>query len=287
MNASVIRAAALASTLCVVASAAPAAARLELPRPSQKATVTQTVGLTDLSVVYSRPGVKGRVIWGDLVPYDQPWRTGANEATTFTCSQDVTVEGQPLPTGTYSLFTIPGVKEWTVVFNTQKDLWGAYQYQPEHDTLRVQVTPREAPHEEWMSFRFDDPTWSGTTLTLYWDQLAVPIRIDVNDVEECLAAVRDSIGNASADDWRTLYRGASFCLDAGVNLEEGAKWAERSVAISKGYYNTSLLARYRAAARDLKGAIALAEEAIGIGRAAKPANDTVPTERLLAEWRNR
>jgi hypothetical protein len=128
------------ATLMVVAPLA-AQAELKLPRPSPKATVTQTIGYTDVTVAYSRPGVKARVIWGSLVPYDKPWRTGANEATTFTCSEEITFEGKKLPAGTYSLFTIPGHKMWTVVLNKEKDLWGAYEYKPEQDILRAEVQP--------------------------------------------------------------------------------------------------------------------------------------------------
>ena len=107
-------------------AAAPALAQLDLPRPSPKATVSQTVGLTDITITYCRPGVKGRVIWGGLVPYDQVWRTGANEATTITFSDEVTIEGTKLPAGTYGLFTIPGKDEWTVIFNKGAKQWGAY-----------------------------------------------------------------------------------------------------------------------------------------------------------------
>ena len=126
---------------------APAAAHaqqaLKLPRPSPKATVVQTVGLTDVTITYSRPGVKGRTIWGDLVPYDKVWRTGANEATTFQVSQDVKINGQALPAGTYSLHTIPGKTQWTVIFNKTADQWGSYDYDQTKDALRIQVTPAQ------------------------------------------------------------------------------------------------------------------------------------------------
>lgn len=275
----------IAAAVAAVLLVSPSSAQVKLPRPSQKATVMQTIGLTDITLAYSRPGVKGRAIWGGLVPYGEPWRTGANEATTFTCSEEVTVEGQKLPAGTYSLLTIPGADEWTVAFNKEKDLWGAYAYKPESDVLKVKVKPQASPAaEEWMSFRFSDLSWKGATLALYWEKLMLPVRIGVDDVEQCLTAVRDTITRAKADDWRTPYRGASFCLDAGANLEEGTKWAEKSVAIEEGYYNVSLLARYRAEKGDLKEAVALAEKAIKLGKAQKEPADTKPTERLLAEW---
>ncbi|PYQ58291.1 MAG: hypothetical protein DMF58_15905, partial [Acidobacteria bacterium] len=109
------------------------APQLRTPRASQKQVVTQTVGFTDITINYSRPGVKGRQIWGALVPYDKVWRTGANEATTITFSDDVTVNGQPLPKGTYSLHTIPSKDEWTIVFNTTANQWGSFNYDPAKD----------------------------------------------------------------------------------------------------------------------------------------------------------
>src|SRR5436190_20179097 len=99
---------------------------LELPRVSQKATVSQRVGLTDVSITFSRPGVKGRTIWGGLVPYNQVWRTGANEATTFSVSDDVKINGQPLPAGSYSLHTIPGKDSWTIIFNKVDKQFGSF-----------------------------------------------------------------------------------------------------------------------------------------------------------------
>jgi len=280
------RSIAVALAAAVTLAALPCGAQVRTPRPSPKASVMQTIGLTDVTVTYSRPGVKGRVIWGGLVPYGEPWRTGANEATSFVCSEDITIEGQKLAAGSYSLLTIPGKDEWTVAFNSEKDLWGAYKYEPAKDVLRVQVRPRSAPTAvEWMEFGFEDLSWSGATLVLHWEKLAVLVRIGVDDVEQTLAAVRDTIERAPADDWRTRYRGASFCLDAGVALDEGRKWAEKSVAIEEGYFNVSVLARYQAQAGRTKDAIALAEKAIQIGKNQKEPADTKPTERLIAEWK--
>jgi hypothetical protein len=277
---------ALAGTIAAMPLVQATAADVKLPRPSQKASVMQTVGVTDITVTYSRPGVKNRTIWGGLVPYGEPWRTGANEATSFTVSEDITVEGQKLPAGTYSLLTIPAKGEWTLVFNKEKDLWGANGYKPENDALRVKIKPQAAPvAEEWMVFRFADLSWKDATLALHWEKLVLPIRIGVDDVEQSFTALRDTIARAKPDDWRTLYRGASFAMDAGMNLEEGAQWAEKSVAIQEGYYNVSLLARYRHKTGNSKDAVALAEKAIKLGKEAKEPADTKPTERLLAEWK--
>src|SRR5439155_7007951 len=133
------------------------------PRPSPGAKVQQTVGTTDLSVSYSRPGVKGRVIWGALVPYDKPWRTGANEATQFTCSDDVTVEGQKLAAGTYAIDTVPTPDQWTVAFWKLVPPLGALDYDPKYDVLRVTVKPIAADMIERLQFTFDDPTADSVT----------------------------------------------------------------------------------------------------------------------------
>jgi len=113
----------IALALVITASAM---AQVRTPRPSPNATLTQSVGLTDITIKYSRPGVKGRTIWGGLVPYDAVWRTGANEATTITFSDDVTVGGTKVPKGTYALFTVPGRDTWDVVLNKQGEQWGAF-----------------------------------------------------------------------------------------------------------------------------------------------------------------
>ena len=123
----------------ILAATTPALAQLELPRVSPKATVSQTVGLTDVTITYCRPSVRGRTIWGGLVPYDEVWRTGANEATTITFTDDVTIDGNKLPAGTYGLFTVPGKDEWTVVFNKGAKQWGAYEYKQDQDALRIKV----------------------------------------------------------------------------------------------------------------------------------------------------
>src|SRR6185436_13694063 len=126
----------IALALVITASAM---AQVRTPRPSPNATLTQSVGLTDITIKYSRPGVKGRTIWGGLVPYDAVWRTGANEATTITFSDDVTVGGTKVPKGTYALFTVPGRDTWDVVLNKQGEQWGAFSYDKTQDIARVTV----------------------------------------------------------------------------------------------------------------------------------------------------
>lgn len=272
-------------TLCVLAlSAGIAAGELKLPRVSPKASVTQTLGLTDMTVTYCRPGVKGRVIWGDLVPYDKPWRTGANEATSFSCTDELQFGGKKLPAGTYSLFTIPGREEWTVVLNSEKDLWGAYEYKPDKDVLRITVKPTPAGHVEWMRFGFEDLTRETANLVLRWEKLevAVPVRVEVN--AKALAAARAAVAKLEKDDWNTPFQAASFTLNSEVALGEGRKWLEKSLATQANFYNLSLLARWHMKEGRKKEAVATAEKAIAAGKASTEKVDTAPTEKLLTEW---
>ncbi len=275
----------LAPALLLPAAPRGTRAELVLPRVSPKAGMTQTIGTTDLAVSYSRPGVKGRAIWGGLVPYDKSWRTGANEATTFTTTTDILVAGQKLAAGTYSFFTIPATNEWAVIFSRQKDLWGAFDYDPGQDALRVTATPDTTrPHQEWMWLGFDDLTPSSCNLVLRWQrlQLAIPIAVDVN--ANVLASCRAEVAAAKSDDWRTPYRAAGWCFDNSAGLDEAATWLEKSLAVQPVHANLSLKARWQWKDGKKAEAIATAKKAVEAGKASKDKVDTSATEKLLADW---
>jgi len=163
-------------------------------RKSLHASVTQTLGVeTDITFDFSRPGVKGRTIWGDLVPYGMnpgvkysdnkpfPWRAGANENTTVTVSHDVKVEGNKLAAGKYSVHMIPSETDWVVIFSKKNDGWGSYAYDEKDDALRVTVKTTEASHEEWLTFGFDDLAGTSATAFLHWEKLKVSFKIEVTD----------------------------------------------------------------------------------------------------------
>ena len=265
-------------------AAAPALAQLDLPRPSPKATVSQTVGLTDVTITYCRPGVKGRVIWGGLVPYDQVWRTGANEATTITFGDDVTIDGTKLPAGTYGLFTIPGKDEWTVIFNKTAKQWGAYEYKPADDVLRIKVKPHPMGFHELLTFVFPAVSTESATVAMVWDKLAVPFTFNVDTVDKVLTQARKAIADAKPDDWRTSYRAAAFCLDNNVDLPEARTWLAKSVAVKETMYNLAGQARFLALDGKKAEAVALAKKAIAVGKAADPKAETTMVDNLIKEW---
>lgn len=164
------------------------------PRLSLKAGVYQRIGVnTDINISYSRPGVKGRKIWGGLVPYGLapgdkeshnkpfPWRGGANECTTIEFSKDVTVNGHKLPAGKYSMQFIPSPKEWIVIFNKNTKLWGSFDYNKKDDALRIKVTPVSAPFHEWLSYGFDNLAGTSCMAYLWWEKLKVPFKISTTN----------------------------------------------------------------------------------------------------------
>lgn len=269
----------------LAAFATPALAQLDLPRVSPKATVSQTVGLTDISITYCRPGVKGRVIWGGLVPYDQVWRTGANEATTITFSDPVTVNGTAVAAGTYGLFTIPGLKEWTVILNKGATQWGSYEYKQADDLLRFQVTPRPAAAAtEWMELHFESLSKDSAEVVLAWEKLEVAFTVKVDVINKALVSCRAAVAAAKADDWRTPYRAFMFCLDNNVNLDEAQKWLNTSLQIKQTYANLLAKARFAALTNHPGAAVEMAKEAIAVARKADPKADVTDAEKLLAEW---
>lgn len=150
------------------------------PRLSPKASVSQVIGYTEVSIIYSRPGVKDRDIWGGLVPYDQVWRTGANEATTIEFNNDVVVNGNEVPKGKYGLFTIPGKTEWTIILNKVWDQWGAFNYNEDEDLLRFKAKPEESDFTPRLLFTFEYVSPYSANVVLEWNQIKVPFLIVTN-----------------------------------------------------------------------------------------------------------
>jgi hypothetical protein len=148
-------------------------------RISPKAEVMQVVGFTEVRITYSRPGVKGRTIWGKLVPYDAVWRAGANEATKITFSTDVTIEGKKLKKGSYSFFAIPGKNDWTLIFNKVADQWGAFEYNESEDALRVKVKTEKAVWQEWLSYTINKASDTSAVIRLEWEKIKVPFKVEV------------------------------------------------------------------------------------------------------------
>ncbi len=270
------------SLLLVVYTLALLSQQLQFPRLSPKATISQTIGMSEVTMTYSRPGVKGRVIWGELVPYDKVWRTGANEATTISFGDTVLFEGQKLNPGTYMLATIPSKDEWTIIINAKKDLWGAFGYDEKDDILRVKVKPQEAEFTERMTFDFSDVSDSTATIELRWEKLKVPFHIAFDTKTIALAKARKTIR------WQDPMNAAMYCVTNNFNHEEGLKWINLSLSMEENYSNMRVKARLLEQMGQRKEAIALMEKALEKGKAMenKPF-DFDDMQKLLAEWKGK
>ncbi len=236
------------------------AQQIRTPRPSPQATLTQTVGVTDVTIKYSRPGVKGRSIWGGLVPWDKVWRTGANEATTIQFSEDVSINGQKLPKGTYSLHTTPGQSAWKVHFNSVADQWGSYSYDAAKDVLVVNATPQAAPHMEWMSFEIPEMTTDTAKVVLRWEKIAVPFTVDTGATAKVMGQLRSALN----PDWRAPYNAANFAFQnkGAATDQEISDWLDKSLSINQNIGNLWLKAQFLQRAGKTAEAIKAGEEAI-------------------------
>jgi tetratricopeptide (TPR) repeat protein len=273
---------------CLLAAALiaiPASAQLKLPAVSQHAVVSQTIGLTDITITYSRPGVKGRQIFGGLVPYGKVWRTGANQATQFAVTTDVDIEGKKLPAGTYSLHTIPGPDHWTVIFNKDAGQWGSFNYDEAKDALRVTVKPEKAAHSaEWLEFHFPKISTDSATLMIRWADVALPIKIDTNTTANVLANAKSAVAGAKADDWQTPYRAGTFALENG-KMAEAKEWSDAAVKKNENLSTLWLRARVEQKEGHTAEAIKTADLALS-KQSDKDNKDFVgEVKKQIAEWK--
>src|SRR5262249_48043470 len=210
---------------------------IKTPEASPAASVTQPVGLTEMKIIYHRPGVNGRQIWGGLVPYGDVWRAGANENSTISFSTAVKAGGKPLKAGTYGLHMIPTAKEWTIAFSNVSSAWGSFTYDQKEDALRVSVTPRTMPSSiERLFYRFDDPTDGKTTLVLAWEKLEVPIAVEADTPKVVMASIRSQLRGLPGFGWQGYNQAARYALRAGL-LDDALKFADKSIANATTFQN--------------------------------------------------
>ena len=299
------------AVLFLLCFAASALAQIEVPRPSQKASVMQRIGVTDVTITYSRPGVKGRKIWGDplpgqtaegeatldnqntrpkdayIVPYGHVWRTGANEATTFVVTDDVLINGQKLPAGSYSLHTIPTKDEWTIVFNGTANQWGSFDYDPAKDTLRVKAKPQWLnTNEEWLTYSFDPVTDDSAQVNIRWEKINVPFTVKAPDVAATtMVKLKKAVDNAKPDDWRTPLQAGNYLINNQnpADDEQGMAWLDQSIKVKETFQNLSAKANALYKAGKKQEAVALGEQAVQRGKTDKV--DTTNFEKRLADMK--
>lgn len=240
---------------------------LELPRPSQAASVMQRIGITDITIHYSRPLVRGRQIWGGVVPYGQVWRGGANENTTLSTTDDISVEGKPLKAGTYGVHMIPGEQEWTVAFSRNSTSWGSFTYDQTEDALRVTVKPTSAEFREALSYEFDEINSDSAVLVLRWERLAVPIHITVNTQQVVAQSLKNQLRAWSRWIWQGWDEAASYLLENHGDLEDALKYSDHSIAIERRFDNLLTKSQILSALERTAEAQATRQEAFSVASA--------------------
>jgi tetratricopeptide (TPR) repeat protein len=238
--------------------------QLVLPKASPRATVGQTVGLTEISITYDRPGVNGRAIWGALVPWDSVWRAGANENTVIAFSSPVRIGGSDVPAGRYGLHMIPSKSEWTVILSRQANAWGSFSYDSAEDLLRVKVTPEHGDFHERLAYTLDDPGQGTVVATLRWDTLAVPLPIEVDSKRVVADSLREQLRGLGRFFWQPWNQAAAWCVANGTNLQEATTWADRSIAINENFTNLRVKAALLEKQGDAAGADALLQRSLAV-----------------------
>ena len=260
-------------------------ADIKLPQPSPSASVKTVVGVTAVTIDYHRPGVKGRKIWGGLVPWGQVWRLGANEATTITFADSVKVEGHDVPAGTYALFAIPGADKWTLILNKQAKQWGAFFYKPEEDLLRFDVQPQAGPFTEWMVFQII-PAGNGTaTVEMAWETLRVPFRIETDADAMAWKSIDETLaGKPEPGDYLAA---AQWALQKEQRLDEAMTWVDRSIAGQEGFWNHEIKAKLLQKAGKSEEALVHLNKAIALAQGKAPKEYITGLETLKEEWKKR
>ena len=297
--------------LCVAQYASAQQPQLQIKplRPSQKASVMQTVGVTDITITYSRPPVKGRTIFADapatmearakgeatldnqnerkpgepIVPYNNVWRAGANEATMFQVTDDVVINGQLLKAGTYSMEAIPGKEEWTIIFNNDPGQWGAFTYDAKKDALRVKSKPQMATeNQEWLIYSFDPVTENSATVNLRWEKVRVPFTVEVKDVKAAWRAHADALIAANpTNEALPLQVANTYARDK--NWDEALKFVDQSIKTKETFANLSAKANILWGAGKKEEALAVADAAIAKGKADKA--NTAAFEKRVADMK--
>ena len=260
-------------------------AQIQTPAASPDQTLTQNVGLSSVSVQYSRPAMRGRTIFGDLVPMDKLWRTGANKNTLITFNSDASVGGSAIKAGTYSIYSIPSMDEWTIYFYTDTENWGLPENWDESKVAAVYKVTAQRLEEavESLTISIDEVTDSGADLTLKWENTAVSIPFSF-DTESAVMASIDRTMNGPTD--RDYYQAAVYFLNADKDINKAKTWIDKAITMRKSpaywYYRQQSL--IYAKAGDKKGAINAAEQSLDLALKAGNQDYVAMNKKSIAEW---
>ncbi|HEV2804174.1 MAG TPA: DUF2911 domain-containing protein [Chthoniobacterales bacterium] len=276
------RAGAILSAACLAASlfsarSFPADEKVEFPQASQHAVVKQRIGLTDVEVDYSRPNKNGRAIFGGLVPFDKPWRTGANQPTKIKTSAPLKFGDKEVPAGEYALYTIPGANEWKLMLSKNLKAATPAEHKPEDEAARAtaKTTLLVGPPAETFTIGFEDLRADSATLFLEWDKTRVDVKVTTNDVEKVTQGIDAAVKSGKEQDASFYYNAASFYLDQNKDLAQASKWIDQAIEKNpNAYFMHYKKAQILAKLRNKKDAIAAAEKSIEILKASPNPDET-------------
>lgn len=260
-------------------------AQLATPAASPQATVIQRVGLSDITLKYSRPSLKGRKMFGETLPYGKPWRTGANNATTLTFAEETTVAGTKVPAGEYALYTIPGTSEWTVIFNKNTKLGGStHLYKDAEDVARFKVKPaKTATKTETLTINFADLTTNGANLEILWENTAVKFPITTEVDSKVMAQIREQVINGQNVSAGLYAAAANYYYDNNKDAKQALEWIKKANEKDPKFYTMHAQAKIQARNKDYKGAIATAKKSIEMAKEAKNDDYVRMNEQLIAQ----
>ena len=258
-------------------------AQLDLPQPSPLGKVEQVVGLTKVTVEYSRPSAKGRKILGDVVPYDKMWRTGANASTKVTFDGPVTVAGAKVPAGTYSLLTIPHLESWEIMLNSDSKVNGTEGYDANLNVVMTKVDPAKGPFVETFTISITDVVKDAAMIELAWAEFRVRFPVEAPSTEQGLANIDKALAAAEVKAG-TYGAAARFCIDRNVRIKDALGWAQKSVDMDAKFWTVHTLALAQAANSDKKSAIATAQRSKEMAAAEKSDAYVKLNEEKIAEW---
>ena len=243
-----------------------AEAQLKLPQASPEAYVKQTIGLTEISVSYHAPSVRGRKVFGALVPYGTMWRAGANEATLISFSDEVFLNNERVPAGTYSFFLLPkSDSTWNVILNRDTTLWGLEGYSELNDVAYLDVKPAKSPFQETMQFQFSDISSNKGKLNLSWENITVTLNIETEVEKKALANINEALAKAEPDDWYIWAQCAEFMLPRREHHQKALEWINKSIAIKDNFFNNWIKAKLYALNKEYEMATSLTAKAIKLG----------------------
>ena len=237
---------------------------LKTPQASPEASVDQVVGVTDIRIGYHRPAVNKRKVWGELVPYKEVWRAGANENTTISFSSDVSVGGQKLAAGTYGLHMIPTESDWTIIFSKQNAAWGSFSYDQKEDAARITATPQPAEFQERLGYTFEDPTDTSVQVAMRWEKVKVAFPVTVDTPQVVVESLRKELRGLGRFFWQGWNQAAAYCLRNNVNLDEALQWADESTKIAENFTNLRTKAGLLEKKGDTKTAEALRARSLAL-----------------------